>query len=46
MRYERYPTVYEKDDLSMFEFESAGPSGEPIRKRIAFVKTEVNGIYI
>ena len=45
MRYERYPTVYEKDDLSVFEFESLGPSGYSIRKRITFAKTEVNGVY-
>jgi hypothetical protein len=45
MRYERYPTVYETDDLSVFEFESVSPSGEPIRKRITFAKTEVKGVY-
>lgn len=29
----------------MQEFECTGPSGEPIRKRIIFAKTEVTGIY-
>jgi len=45
MKYERYPTVFEKDDLSIFEFESVSPSGNSIRKRITFAKTEVNNVY-
>jgi hypothetical protein len=45
MKYERYPTIYEKEDLSIFEFESLSSSGDLIRKRITFAKTEVNGVY-
>jgi len=44
MKYGRYNSVYEAEDLSILEFMSKGRNGI-VRKRIIFAKTETKGIY-
>jgi hypothetical protein len=44
MKYEYYPTVYTKEDLSIFDFVSIGKRGA-ITKRIIFARMEERGIY-
>jgi hypothetical protein len=44
MKYERYYSIYEDDDLGIFEFMSIGKNGV-VRKRIEFAKTETKGVY-
>ena len=39
MKYDRYNSVYEAEDLSILEFMSTGRNGI-VRKRIIFAKTE------
>ena len=44
MKYGYYPTVYTKEDLSIFEFVSIGKRGA-IKKRIIFARMEEKGVY-